>query len=290
MKRLTRTVCLSAILAIMAWIAPSAIGEGANLTGREIIEQYLARQAVDSELAFIAMTVSRPGVPKQERRFLLAYRREADGSKSGLVRLVRPKDVDGVSVLARQDPQGKVETYVYMPALGQSSRLSGNALDKPFLGSDYSYKDLMAEAPAANKYERLKDTQLQGLDCYQVRATETNAPAGQVYAYRELVIDKDKLQLMRVTFHAAGGKLVKTFMPYEYGSPQVKGETTRPRRAVMVRAGVDEWTEFLVVESRLNRNIPREIFTNKRLESWKPEEVEEFIFQFGITVSGKTNE
>jgi hypothetical protein len=73
-------------------------------------------------------------------------------------------------------------------------------------------------------------------------------------------------------------------MPYEYGSPQVKGETTRPRRAVMVKPGDDTWTDFVVIESRLNKDIPPEIFTTKRIESWKPEEVNEFIFQFGITV------
>jgi hypothetical protein len=282
---------LTLAVAALCCLSASAFADVVtNLTGREIIDRYLARQAVDSELAFIAMTVSRPGAPKKENRFLLAYRREADGTKKGLVRLVRPKDVEGVSVLAVQDPQGKVQAHVFMPALGQSTRLAGSALDKPFLGSDYSYKDLMAEAPAANRYERLKDAQLQGVDCYQVRAVETQSSADRLYGYRDLLIDKEKLQLVRITFHAANGKLIKTFMPYDYGSTQVKGQTTRPHRAVMVRAGVDEWTEFLVVEGRLNKDIPPEIFTIQKIESWKPQEVDEFIFQFGITVSGKATE
>ncbi|MCI0541377.1 MAG: outer membrane lipoprotein-sorting protein [Verrucomicrobiales bacterium] len=283
------TLRLILIAAVVGLAGLEALADDANPTGREIIERYLARQAVDSELAFVAMTISRPGLAKKEHRFLLAYRRESDGAKKGLIRLVRPKDVEGVSVLALQDAKGNVETHVYMPALGETTRLDGTALDKPFLGSDYSYKDLLAEVPSAHRYERLKDTQLRGTECYQVRALE-NEDGNNRRGYRELLIDKEKFQLVRITFHASDGKLIKTFMPYEYGSPQVKGETTRPRRAVMVKPGEDTWTDFVVVESRLNKDIPLEIFTTKQIESWKPDEVTEFIFKLGITVLGTPTE
>jgi hypothetical protein len=278
-------------MAVAGSLTSHSLAGEANLTGREIIDRYLARQTVDSELGFIAMTISRPGQAKKEYRFLAAYRRESDGSKKVLVRMVRPKDVEGVSLLSLQDAKGDDETYVYMPALGESSRLTGDALDKPFLGSDYSYRDLLAEVPAAHRYERLPDTQLRGVDCYQVRALgNEQRTKDRAYAYRELLIDQEKLQLLRVTFHAAGGQLVKTFMPHEYDSPLVKGQTTRPRRAVMAGTSADAWTEFLVVEGRLNQAIPAEIFTTKRLESWKPEEVTAFIFQVGITVIGAPSE
>ncbi len=278
------------IAALLVLAGSGALAGEADLTGRQIVDRYLERQTVGSELAFIVMTVSRPGAEKKEYRFLTAYRREADGAKKGLVRLVRPKDVEGVTLLALQDAKGNAETYVHMPALGETTRLVGAALDQPFLGSDYSYKDLLAEVPSAHHYERLKDARLREIDCYQVRAVENEGPKDRLYAYRELLIDKEKLQLVRVLFYAADGKLVKTFMPYEYGSSEVKGETTRPRRAVMVRPGDAAQTEFRVVESRLNRDIPPEIFTTTRIESWKPEEVEEFIFQFGITVLATASE
>src|SRR5262245_43506558 len=62
------------VVTMMGLAGSTALAHDTKATGREIIERYLARQSVDSELAFIAMTISRPGMAKKEHRFLIAYR------------------------------------------------------------------------------------------------------------------------------------------------------------------------------------------------------------------------
>ena len=117
-----------------------------------------------------------------------------------------------------------------------------------------------------------------------MRAVEK--PGGKsAYAFRELVIAKDNYDLMRVDFYGkSSGKLIKTLTAYDYRSSEVKGDTRRPRRAVMRESGKEAWSDFTLIEGRLGEKIPDDIFTPQRIESWTDAEVEEFIFRYGITV------
>lgn len=288
-SRTAVSLVLSAALAVSVDAraqAPSAKGGGdAGLTGPEIVARYVATQEVDSEIAYVKMTVSEPGAAPRENRFLTVYRKRADGRRDYLLRMVRPADVAGVSVLVSEDRDGAIEQYVYLPASGKARRLTGQARSTSLLGSSFSYEDLIREIPSMYGYERLADTDLRSRACYQVRAVEKPG-GGSAYAYRDLVIAKDTFDLMRVDFFdKSSRKLVKTLTAYDYRSAEVKGVTRRPRNAVMQAVGKERWSDFTVVEGRVGEKLPEDLFTPRRVETWTDWEVEEFIFRFGITVA-----
>ncbi len=258
--------------------------EAEPLAARAIVDRYLATQDVRSELAFIKMTVSEPGLPLKERRFLVVHRLRPDGLRDYLLRMVRPQDVEGVSVLASEQAGGTYEQWVYLPATGKARKLGPGMKAGAFLGSNFSYEDLFREIPSIHDYERLPDTDLRGTACFHVRAREREG-GQRTYAHRDLLIAKDTYDLLRIDFYDPGKKLIKTLSALDYRSAQVKGQTRRPRQAIMRTVGRDVFTDFTVVEGRIGETFPDEMFTPKFLESWKPADVSEFIFRYGITVT-----
>lgn len=279
----TKTLALCTALAACA---PPANAADDALTGEQIVALHLADKRSDSEMAFIRMNHKIPGAPEREYRFLVVYQTTATG-KSYFLRLIRPKDVEAVTVLANEKSKKDVDYYFYLPAVGKMKQLTGDARQGAFLGSDYSFEDLLDEMPSWNAYERKPDTEVDGHPCFQVRAIESRKDGGSAYAYRVLFIDRETHHLRKVDFYGKNERPVKTLMASEFGSPEVKGQTTRPRRALMTNHESGSTTEFIVVEGRLNEKFDPALFTPDKLEKWSPEEVEEFIFNLGLTVTAE---
>lgn len=250
-------------------------------SGEAIIAAYSDTQQVDSEMAYIKMTSLRPGLQVEERRFIAAYRSDTNGSDY-LARLIHPRDIEGVTVLSKQTPDGNSAQYLYLPAVGKTRMLAGSAKSEPFLGSDFSIEDLLREAPASHNYQRLKDANAQGQLCYVVRAVEKQS-SGSGYAYRDLYIAKNNYNLLQVDYYNLKEEMIKNFFAADYHSAKVKGPTTRPHTAIMIDKATRSTTTFTVIESRINEDVEAGVFTPEKIETWTSEEVNEFIFKFGFT-------
>ncbi len=267
-----------------------ANGEDESLTGEQIITNYIDAQKVDSELAFVKMTHVLPGPRVNEYRLLAVYRGNKEGGRAYFIRMIRPKDVESVSLLTVEDPEKRVKQYIYLPMVGKARELSDDNKTTPFLGTDYTFEDLLQEVPEHFRYKRGADGVVGGVECYVVRAHSKREESGSGYAYRDLFIAKAKSRVLKVDFYGDGDEKIKTFTAYEYESPDIKGKTVRPRRAVMHNDGAKTSTIFTVIEGRINEEIDPSIVTPEGIESWTEEEVDEFIFDYGFEVFADAEE
>ena len=105
-----------------------------RLSGAEIIDKYQETRTVDSELVYVRMAIVLPGPAITERRFLAAYRKEPQGGHGYFIRLVRPKEVEGVTLLAVEDASGDATQYLYLPSVGKTTTISKSGRSGAFLG------------------------------------------------------------------------------------------------------------------------------------------------------------
>jgi hypothetical protein len=255
-----------------------------QLTGDEIVNRYIKSKKCDSEMAFIRMQTNAGTDAAKDHRFLVVYRSTADGGHSVFLRMIRPVDVEGITVLTLNQPPTGERQFVYLPSLKKSRELSGTGRSSAFLGSDFTYEDLMEELPAVHVYQRVEDTSVNGRACFVVRAIESREKKTSAYQYRDLLIDQETFDLLRAEFYGQNGKKIKTFDAIGYRSSEIKGQTNRPQRATMRDHLRGTVTEFLVIEGRLNEKFDNKLFTIEFLERWQPQEIELFIFQYGLTV------
>lgn len=282
--------CLFACLCHIPALAGAQIADAEpDLDGSAIIDRYLETQDVRSEMAFIKMVSVAADNSRSEHRFLAVQKQDPDGGRGYLLRLIRPEDVEGVTVLAKEDGDGKVSQWLYLPEIGRSRKLSTEAQNTAFLGSDFSYRDLLREVPMANEYERLDDQFALGERCFVVRAVEKERE-NQGYAFRDLYISQETSQLLQVDFYDLEGRIIKSLAAYDYDSPRIAGDSTRPQRAVMTTEGANTQTIFTVIEGRINEAIDSNIFDPEFVENWEEDEVDDFIFQLGFTITSSGSE
>jgi hypothetical protein len=263
-----------------------AVSASAETEAESIIARFVETQSAKAEMAFIRMQTLVDGVRQDERRFLAVYQELEDGSAGYLIRLVRPKDVQGVSILATTQADGTVEQSIFLPAVGTMRPLKSGAQAGAFLGSDFSYEDLLREVPGSQSYEVRPSVFLRGAQCHVVRATP-RLPGGQ-YGFRDLHIDEESSRLMRIDYFGTDGKRVKQLDCFDYESPQIFGNSQRPHRTVMTNEAAGTSTIFTVIVGRMGEILAPETFTPEFIENWTEAEVEEFMFQLSFDLMGPT--
>ena len=257
--------------------------DAAEPAADEIISRYIEGNRVDSELAYIKMVTEAPGAAAMERRILFVYQKAA-AAESFFMRLLHPKEVEAVTLLAATSPEKKLQYYFMLPSLGKMRQLTPEASKGAFLGSDYTFEDLLQEVPEWHQYQLRPEEDVDGVRCYVVRAIDDRKDRKSTYAYRDLYIDKEAYRMRKIAFYDGKESLVKLLTASGYGSGEVKGKTTRPRIAEMRNVNANSKTTFTVIEGRIGEKFDAELFTPKKLENWPLLDVEEFIFDLGLTV------
>lgn len=272
-------------LTLLATSIKQISAEETALSGVDIIDRYLITQEVLSELAYMRM--SQVGADRSAKHYqlLAAFRFNEDASSNYLLRMVEPQEVKGISLLIKQFVNGGSQQYLYLPSVGRARPLTGKSKNQKFLGTNFSLADLQREVPAIHAYERRDDSLVFGRGCYQVRAVERKDPERPpLYLYRDLHIDKETFNLLRVDYFNLDGTHIKQLSLYDYKSPMVRGITKRPHRAVMENLEDGSTTVFSVIESRIDEAIGAEIFTPSNVETWTDEEIETFVFDYGLSM------
>jgi hypothetical protein len=242
-------------------------------TAREIIDRYVATQSVDSVLAYVSLRRFARGELVDDKRLLAMTRRDG-GTRASLMRVQRPEDLEGVTALFVDPAEGPASIYQYLPAVGQSREIRGSAMRAPFLGSDFTLQDLQREVPADNAYSRLPDSTVDGVACHAVAAVP-RSPEDSAYARRVLHIAIDTNRLMQIDFFAEmdDTEPAKVFNAFAYGSSDVKGETRRPQRAVMIDHEKNTTSVLRVIESRLGTDLDAGYFTPEGIASMESKDV-----------------
>lgn len=254
-----------------------------SLTAEAIIQRYTEGNQSKSEMAYVKMETQLADAPVKERRILLAYQRQGK-NESMFMRLLFPKEVEGVTLLAKTSEKKELAYHFFLPALGKMKQLTPEARQGSFLGSDYTFEDLLREVPEWHEYKRLTDEVVESAACYVVRASESRKDVETTHAFRDLFIEKGSFHLRKIAYYDAKQSLVKLLTASGYDSKDVKGKTTRPRVAVMQSVESKSKTSFTVIEGRVDEGIDAEFFTPKKLENWPLLDVEEFIFDLGFSV------
>lgn len=86
-------------------------------------------------------STDRSGAERQLKGKVYASR--ADGLIRVLLRVSRPRDLDGAAYLMREGGAGRSdEIFLYLPAIQRVRKISGASSDGALLGTDFSYNDM----------------------------------------------------------------------------------------------------------------------------------------------------
>lgn len=224
-----------------AGVAQVPEGAGPEDKGRAIAEEANRRDTgfVDTVTDITMTLMSADGRTRQRR---LTWRTLEEPSKTegdkSLTIFHEPRDIAGTAFLSFTHINAPDDQWLYLPSLKRVKRIAAANQSSSFMGSEFSYEDLLSDEVEKFDYRWLRDEPCDGGTCFVLERRPRYADSG--YSREVVWIDESEYRDMKVDYYDHHGKLQKTltFAGYE----QYLGKFWRAHELKMVNHQTEKQT------------------------------------------------
>ena len=252
-------------------VAMLAVGfaHAEELTGRQIMDEASARHDRDIEFEVQKMTLKGADGTVEEVRDMRRYVRKEDGAFKYLMVFDDPAGVAGVALLTWENPTGADDQFLYLPSMGKKlKRIADGGKRNYFMGTDFTYEDLVSESRDKFAYERLADVEFDGQAAFQVSAVPTDDKLKRTSGYksRTLTVLKDSFFIVQTDYFDRRGRPLKVLTALEYGP--VEGDMWRASKQEINNSKEKHITEVEVVSRDFaEESVPSKYFGKRHITS-----------------------
>ena len=201
------TLFLFALLATLL-IPPSEV-QAVTYSGRDIMERVEDRPDGNDRISELSMTlINRRG--RQRIRKVVSWRKDYGKDTRKLMHFKKPADVAGTAFLSwdYDDPDKDDDRWLYMPALRNTRRISGEATNDYFMGTDFTYDDMGDRNVDEDTHRLLREEPIGETPCWVVESIPVDPT--DMYTKKINWIDKEKFLPLKTDYHDKDG-LLKTY-------------------------------------------------------------------------------
>jgi outer membrane lipoprotein-sorting protein len=244
-------ILLIAIISIVLFITLTGLSL-AQLTAEEIIQKRDDNEYIQSSYAEATMVISQGG--RRIEKSMVMYSLEKDG----LVEFTNPAD-RGTKYLKRDD-----NLWMLFPDAEDIVKISGHMLEQGFMGSDFSYQDMMESDKLTELYTfaLLEEDTFNDRPCYVLEAIAV--PGQKVSYYRRVSwIDKERFIGLKEELYAESGRLLKTSEVEEI--EQIDNRWLPVQMVMENKLRRDTYTRFIINKIELNPELDESMFSLQSL-------------------------
>ncbi|MBF0281975.1 MAG: outer membrane lipoprotein-sorting protein [Zetaproteobacteria bacterium] len=123
----------------------------------------------------------------------------ASEGEQRLMVFLYPPEIRGTSMLSYSHKDRDDEQWLYIPALKKVRRIAARNRNNAFMGSEFSYEDIVGETIEKYHYQWLRDESYQDQPCFVIEA-EAIDPKASGYSKRILWIDQIKFRTLKIEY------------------------------------------------------------------------------------------
>lgn len=240
-----------------------------DLTGRQILDESSRRHSRDYEAETLRMTLSTKGSVTEVRELSRFTRKIGDGETRYLMTFSSPRGVRGVALLTWSFDKRDDDQWLYLPAEGnRTKRIAKGGRRTAFMGTDYTYEDLVSESRDKFKYDRQADEIVDGVQRFVVDAMAKDSDLAKETGYklRRLFIRNDTYFIDRIDYYDRRGELFKRQTMTNLSV--IDGETWRSGSATMVNMRDNTATTIEVLDRKFDEaSVAERMFVERYLTS-----------------------
>ncbi len=248
----------------------SASAFSSDLTGRAIMDEASARHDRDIEFEAQKMTL-RTANKVEEVRDMRRYVRKEDSAFKYLMVFDNPAGVAGVALLTWENPKGADDQFLYLPSMGGDlKRIAEGGKRNYFMGTDFTYEDLVSESKDKFAYERLEDTTFNGKPAYRVKAeaTDEQIKKSSGYKSRIMTVLKESYFIVETEYFDRRNRPLKKLTSVDYAP--VDGKLWRAKKQTMENYKEKHLTDVEVVDRSFSSDdSPASFFSQRHVKTGK---------------------
>ncbi len=267
-KLATETAIVFGLLAALG-MAGAGTARAADLTAVQIVERtFVVSKFKDSVGDATFRLINASG---QERvRESLGYSKLRTNGVDNMrfTRFTAPPDIKGTATLLMENSAQDDDIWIYLPALKKVRRLVASNKKDSFVGTDFSYGDVIGHKVSDWKHTLVREETVDGQPCYVVESTPANpdVQANSGYSKRISWVRKDNFVTVKGESYDEGGQLLKKFSASELQQldPALHRWQANRLESLNVQTGHRTVLEFR--NTKVNQNVGDDVFTTRYME------------------------
>lgn len=247
--------------------AESAFGEA--LTAEQIAQKnFVTSKVADSVSDSTFRLVNASG--QERRRETKGQTKLIKGTTDNmrLVTFLSPSDVKGTKTLFIEHSKGDDDIWIYLPALKKVRRLVSNNKKDSFVGTDFSYGDVIGHKVEQWNHKIVKEEKIDGKDCWLIESTPKTPDVSENTGYSKRLgwIDKESFIAVRGEMYDLSNQLLKKVSARNIEKVDAANNKWQPMalEAENVQTGHKTILEFK--NFKANQGVSDDVFTTRTLE------------------------
>jgi outer membrane lipoprotein-sorting protein len=206
------------MLAVGAVTTVPNLARAEGLTPATIMEKSLSATKVRDSIADATFTLINKDGEERVRR-TNGYTKLQDNGNDNMrtVRFLSPGDIKGTATLLIEHAAGEDDMWIYLPALKKVRRLVASNKKDSFVGTEFSYGDVIGHKTSDWTHRILQEETVEGSPTYVIESLpkDDEVKSNTGYSKRVSWVAKDNFIAVRTDFWDVGGQPLKTLTARE---------------------------------------------------------------------------
>jgi len=185
----------------------------AEIPAREVMQRNFMVGKVAGSVQDASIELVTKGGEKRVRQTISLTKLQGNGvDNRRLVKFIAPEDVRGTATLVVEHAAGEDDIWIYLPALKKVRRLVASNKKDSFVGTDFSYADVIGHHVDEWSHRILREETVEGQACFVIESLPTNddVKTASGYSKRLSWIRKDNFVTVKGETWDLGGMPFKT--------------------------------------------------------------------------------
>lgn len=252
---------------VLSGVVPPASAAEINLP--EIVQKSLAvNKVLDSTSDATFTLISKTGQERVRKTYGVSKLQANGEDNMRMTRFMAPADIKGTVSLLKEHSAGDDDIWIYLPALKKVRRLVSSNKKDSFVGTDFSYGDVIGHKTAEWNYKLLREEIEDGAPCYVIEATPKSDAVrdNSGYAKRVTWVRKDNFFAIKGELWDETMQPVKTFHMTELQEVDAIRHKWQAMRLEAKNLQTNHQTVIHFENFKVNQKVRDEFFTTRYME------------------------
>ena len=256
-------------VALFVMLGLAADVRAEDLGADEIMRRnFMVGKVVDSR-AEVTMTLISKGGARRERSTVGFTKLAENGvDQKRLVRFLTPADVKGTATLLIEHSDADDDIWIYLPALRKVRRLVANNKKDSFVGTDFSYGDVIGHKVKDWKHALVGQETVDGVETYVIESVPRTDAVRDTsgYSKRKSWIRRDNFVAIKAQYWDTGGALLKESAARDVREIDAAKHKWQAFTLTMQNVQTGHGTEIVWTKLEVGVGLGDDVFTERTLE------------------------
>jgi uncharacterized protein len=186
-----------------------------------------------------------------------------------LVTFLSPADVRGTKTLLIEHSAADDDMWIYLPAMKKVRRLVASNKKDSFVGTDFSYGDVIGHKVEEWDHKVVRQEQVDGKECYVVESTPKRSEVADDTGYSKRIswIDKVSFVAVRGESYDQNGELLKRTSSKDVEQVDTKNDKYQPMELISENVQTGHKTIIKFKNFKANVGVGDEVFAARSLDN-----------------------